>query len=201
MPINTLIEFIVYVIPGFLSIEIFRAAHPAKQKSEFAQIGWSILFGIFIVIIIKWSDRNILNNQLFSDQSGIPGIRYSFALLFGGFFLGLVRICFHNLRYYLSRRFKYLEKIAPDPQSIWAKINYKTNKNWAVVYLNDGSIYLGYISKYTFDPDKDNQDFLLSRAKRFDEHLQEKYIITGIGVYLNTRDVKRIEFFDGKKKA
>jgi hypothetical protein len=199
MPINNIIEFIVYVIPGFLSIEVYRAAYPIKQKSEFSQIVWSILFGVLIVIIIKWSDINILHNQLFSDYSGIPGIRYSLALLFGGLFLGLFRIGLHNLRYYLSRKCKKLERIAPDPQTIWATINNKTNKDWSVVYLNDGSIYLGYISKYTFDPDKDNQDFLLSKAKRVDDQLKEIYTITGIGVYLNTRDVKRIEFLEGKK--
>ena len=199
MPINNLIEFIVYVVPGFLSIEIYRSAYPAKQKSEFAHIGWSILFGILIVVLIKWTDRSILNNQLFSNQPGIPGIRYTFALLIGGILIGLGRVGLHNFRYYVSRRFKKLKNIAPDPQSIWAIVNNKTNRNWAVVYLDDGSIYLGYISKYTFDPDLDNQDFLLSSAKRIDEQLNEIYIVTGIGVYLNTRDVKKIEFLSGKK--
>jgi hypothetical protein len=63
-----------------------------------------------------------------------------------------------------------------------------------VVYLDDGSIYLGWIKDFTFDPDADDNDFLLADAKRVDDQLAEKYAVTGRGVYLNTRNVKRIEF-------
>ena len=43
-----------------------------------------------------------------------------------------------------------------------------------MVYLDDGSIYIGYIYEYRFDPDCDDQDFVLSDAKRVDEDLNEK---------------------------
>ena len=73
----------------------------------------------------------------------------------------------------------------------------RSNTNWATVFLSDGAIYLGWISKYTFNPDAVDQDFLLSNARRVDEQLSELYRVTGIGVYINTRDVKRIEFVEG----
>ena len=68
-----------------------------------------------------------------------------------------------------------------------------------MVFLNDGSIYRGYIKSYTFDPDATDQDFLLSEAVRVNEDLHPKYRITGQGVYLRTRDVRRIEFLKGEE--
>lgn len=201
MPTEHLFEFVLYVIPGFLSVEIYRAVYPAKQKSEFAQVGWSILFSVFIVVAVKWIDKNVCNNQLYSNIQGFPGLRFTLALFTGGILVGLFRVLLHFIRFQLSQRFEFCKNISPDPQSIWAKINQPSNKGWAIVFLEDGSIYMGYISKYTFDPDKDDQDFLLSDAKRIDENLSEKYIVDGIGVYLNTRDVKRIEFLAGMAKT
>lgn len=198
MPINNIVEFVLYVIPGFLVVEIYRAAYPAKEKSEFQQIGWSILYGLLIVAIVKWLDKNVLANSLFSQTNGIPGLRFTIALLIAGVIFGLLLILFYKSRFYLSNKTKYLKRIAPDPQSIWAKVNQTINKDWCIIYLDDGAIYLGYISQFTFDPDKESQDFLLSDAKRVDEDLKEKYLVTGIGVYLNTKDVKRIEFLKGQ---
>lgn len=197
MPTEHLFEFVLYVIPGFLSVEIYRTIYPAKQKSEFAQIGWSILFGVLIVVTVKWVDKSIFNNQLYSNTQEFPGIRFTAALLSCGVFVGFVRVLLHFIRFQLSQRYKLCKDLSPDPQSIWAQINQPNNKCWAVVFLEDDSIYMGYISRYTFDPDNTDQDFLLGEAKRVDENLAEKYSVDGIGVYLNTRDVKRIEFIKG----
>ena len=80
---------------------------------------------------------------------------------------------------------------------MWVDVNDRTNKDWAIVYLDDGSIYLGWISNYTFNPNQQNHDFLLSNAKRLYDNLMVMYEIDGCGIYINTRDVKRIEFRSG----
>ena len=56
----------------------------------------------------------------------------------------------------------------------------------------------GGITRYTWNPELDDQDFLLYDATCVDDDLKEKYIVDGIGVYLNTRDVNRIEFVNSK---
>lgn len=198
MPTNNLIEFVLYVIPGFLAVEIYRATYPAKERSEFNQIGWSILVGLFIVSFVKWIDNKFCSNVLNSNSPGLPGLRFTCALILCGVLVGLFWIYIHYGRFVLSQKFKLLNKIAPDPQTIWAKINQSTNENWCVVFLDNGSIYMGYISQFTYDPERESYDFLLGKAKRVNEELEEKYIIDGIGVYLNTKDVKRIEFLKGR---
>jgi len=197
MPTQSLVEFILYVLPGFLAIEIFRSAYPGKSKDNFSLIAWSIIFGVIIVSFTKWIDANYLNNYLKSNGTGFPSFKYVIALLFGGLLTGFLRIIIHFLRFKISLKYDHFKKIAPSQLSIWAKINQPDNNDWAVVYLDDGSIYLGYISDYKFDPDSDDQDFLLKDAKRVDEDLKEKYVVNGLGVYLNTRNVKKIEFLKG----
>jgi hypothetical protein len=112
--------------------------------------------------------------------------------------VGLLKIFIHVIRFKLSIKYPKLQFIAPDPQSIWVKINSPINKCWAVVYTDDNSIYLGWISEYSSNPHIENQDFLLSKAKRVDDKLNVIYPINGIGVYLNTKNIKRIEFLKGK---
>jgi hypothetical protein len=70
--------------------------------------------------------------------------------------------------------------------------------DWSVVYLDDGSIYLGVVHQYRSNPNDQDQDFLLAKAQRVDDKLQTLYLVTGQGVYLNTRNVKRIEYLAGK---
>ncbi len=197
MPTQSLVDFILYVLPGFLAIEIFRSAYPGKSKDNFSLITWSIIFGVIIVSFTKWIDGKFLNNYLKSNVEGFPSFKYVLTILFGGLIAGFLRIFIHFIRFKLSLKYNFLKKIAPNHLSIWAKINQPDNNNWAVVFLDDGSIYLGYISDYKFDPDSEDQDFLLKDAKRVDEDLKKIYDVNGLGVYLNTRNVKKIEFLEG----
>ena len=41
--------------------------------------------------------------------------------------------------------------------------------DWAVVFTDDGAIYMGWIKEFTYYPDADDNDFLLSRARRLNE--------------------------------
>jgi len=197
MPVNDIIEFIAYVIPGFLSLQVFRSFYPVKRKSDFYQISWSIIYGVLITSFIKLVDGKYLNNILEANKEQFPSFSFIICLVAVGTLLGLLFVGFYKLRFSLAIKFEYLKWILPNPQSIWIEINQVNNLNWAVIFLNDGAIYLGWIKKYRFDPNLENQDFLLTNAKRVDEKLKEKYSIDGEGVYLNTRDVKRIEFVRG----
>ena len=199
MPTQTIIEFILYITPGFLAIEIYRAFYPGKNISQFSQITWSVIYGVVIYIGVRWLDVYFLKQYLNSNSREFPNVFFILGLFFTGILVGGLRSLAHFIRIKIGVMNKSFNWLLPDPQSIWAKINQPSNKDWAVVFLDDGVIYLGYIAEYTFDPNADNQDFLLSRARRVDERLKGIYLISGRGVYLNTRNVKRIEFVKGSK--
>ena len=201
MPVKTIIEFILYIIPGFLALELYHYFYPVKKRTDFYQIAWSIIYGVLIYSFVNFLDIKWLANTqyaLHSDSTDFPGFQFLAVLLLVGVIVGFLRISLHKIRLVFT---PLLKLIPLDPQSIWNKINQESNEDWAVVYLNDNSIYMGWIDEYTFDPNTDNQDFLLSPATRVDEDLKEKYKVTGIGVYMNTRDVRRIEFLKGEKKS
>jgi len=198
MPVQNLAEFILYITPGFIAVEIYRHHFPAKERSLFTQIAQSVIWALLIVSAIRFADSTWLDNELHSNKSGIPDLRFSISLLLAGVLLGYVGVCQLTVRSFLSKKVSFLPWLVSQPDSIWLQVNAAQNEDWALVSLNDGSSYLGWISKFQADPNSVDQDFLLTYAKRVDENLKELYSIDGLGVYLNTRNVARIEFVKGK---
>jgi hypothetical protein len=125
-------------------------------------------------------------------------LAFILGLLTAGVIWGFLLAGFNLMRLVLSDKIRFLQFIAPDVQSIWAKVNGAQATDWAVIFTDDGAIYMGWIKEFTYDPDADNNDFLLSRAKRLNEDGSLRYEVDGQGVYLNTKNVKRIEFVKGE---
>lgn len=192
-PIEHLADFILYVMPGFIGLQIYRAKYPVRGLSEFLQVSWCLIYGIALAGTVRWIDGRFLHGFLHSGESGFPWVRFIVALAVAGLALGALLISVRWGRFMLAKRYVALSGLEPEPQSIWAKVNQQSNE-YAVVYLDDGAIYLGWISEYTYVPDAESNDFLLSDAKRVDEQLNAIYLVNGRGVYLNTKNVKRIEF-------
>ncbi len=200
MDMEDLLESILYLAPGFVALEFYRYIYPAKFRNQFTQISWSLITGFFIYVILLLLDRKFFGNSVVTDNEGFPTIWYVLFIPPVGFLFGCILVLVHYSRVKIAGWFKWSDFIAPDSLSTWATINKSWNRDWAVVYLRDGSIYLGGISSYTYDPNSKDQDFLLGNALRVDEDLQRKYNVDGAGVYLNTKDVIRIEFVKGMEE-
>lgn len=198
MSIEEIIGLILYIAPGFLTMEVYHVFYPVRERNNFILSAWSIIYGVTVFTLVRSIDSALLNNILQSNKKTFPTFPFIIILFFFGILVGLFLVLINRFRFVISQKWPQFKVIAPDPRSTWAKMNQPSNEDWAVVFLDDGSIYLGWIKYYTFDPNADNQDFLLSHAKRVDEKLNIKYEIDGFGVYLNTKDVKRIEFLKGQ---
>ncbi len=196
-PVEHIAEFIVYAMPGFLALHIYRSVYPVKGLSEFLQVAWSLIYGVVLASFVRGLDARYLGHKLHSADDGFPRLAFIIGLLAAGAIWGFVLAGFNWIRLILSGRFRLLQFVAPDVQSIWAKVNGTQASDWAVVFTDDGAIYMGWIKEFTYYPDADDNDFLLSRAKRLNEDGSLLYEVDGQGVYLNTRNVKRIEFVKG----
>jgi hypothetical protein len=196
-PVEHVAEFLVYAMPGFVALHVYRTVYPVKRLSEFLQAAWSLIYGVVLAGLVRGLDEDYFYHRLHSTDEGFPRLVFIFGLVVAGFAWGFVLVGINKSRSLLSGRFQALRFIAPDVQSIWAKVNQNRATDWAVVYTADGAVYMGWIKEFTYDPDADDNDFLLSKAKCMDENLGVKYEVDGQGVYLNTRDVKRIEFVKG----
>ena len=195
MPVDNLADFIVYIAPGFIATEIFKAFFPAKDRNAFSQLTWSIVWALIIVTFIRVIDSAILGNNLHSHTSSpLAEIRFIISLILAGVLFGLIGVLQLKARIWLAHNNEFLENLAPGRDSVWLMINDPDVDDWAVVSLSDGSKYLGWIVNYKYDPNEKDQEFLLGHARKVDEKLKELYLIDGIGVYLNTRDVISIEF-------
>lgn len=201
MQFNTVAEFVLYVIPGFIALEAYRAAYPVKTRSDFVSLTWSAIFGIMISYFLIWINGTLLGNFLHYTSGSLPSFEFLLGLICLGLGIGLIRILFHYLRFKVAASYRAFHRLNPDPQSVWAQVNRTNNRQWATVFLDDASVYLGFIETYKYDPDAIDQDFLLGKARRVDENLNVLYAVDGIGVYLNTKNVKRIEFYKGESDS
>ena len=200
MPIESLAEFVIYLLPGFIAVELFRSRYPVRKRSDFIIISWSIVYGIIISSLVLKFDSLFfgLKND---DSSDISNFRLIAMLFAGGLIGGSIRIGINNLGFIIGSRFYRFQKLIPDSQSIWAKLNnLKEKEKWALVVLDDGTKYLGYIEYYSYVPDLEDQEFLLSNAKKIGDNWETEYIVDGLGVYINTKNVKRIEYLNGDMK-
>jgi len=196
VPFKDVFVLLLYLLPGFLSLQLYRAKYPAKKLSDIEIIIWStfhtfsihlILIGLGVLISKPW--LNFLAKK--SAEVGSAGV---FTLLAAGFLWGQVLIFWH-----WSRR-KLLIFGEPDPLNIWFKIAVLAarEEKWALVRVRQGPIYLGWIKEFSYDPSQENQDFYLSPAHVVDRELRSLRNLEDGGVYLNTRDVLSIELLPGK---
>ena len=197
MPTDTLSEFILYIMPGFIAILIYRSVYPVRKRENVELFVVSILIGLIVVNFIKWIDIKFFNNFLNSENSSIPDIKFTMALIVSGVIVGVLLILQVSVRNFLGNNIKRLNFLVTKPDTVWQIVNSKKNKDWALVFLNDNNIYLGWIKEYTFFPDSNDYEILLTKAKNVDDKLQTKYEVNGYGVYLRCSNIKRIEFLIG----
>ncbi len=200
MPIDNIIDFIVYVLPGFIASEIYYSHYPVKERAPLTQLAQSVIGGVIIVSFLRWLDLTYLAGALHTSATNPPDMVFVASIIFSGVAVGYLISWQYSLRGWLAQRFSWLSWLYSDPDNIWQFVNRPSVEDWVVVYLNKGGVYLGWISMYRFDPDAEDQDFLLSNARRVDDQLNVIYPIDGIGVYLNTRDISRIEFVKSEQR-
>lgn len=193
MPIDNVAEFILYIAPGFIAIFIYNWYFPSKETDSFTKIASCIVLGVFITSFAKWLDKYFLN--YFLSSNGDPlNPRFLTSLFIFGFIGGWVLIGQKELRRYLAKSDSDYNWVNRNLESTWSIINGKDNTNWAIVFLTDGSIYLGWLHRFDNDPNDDNHGFLLADAVRLFDNLEENYPVDGIGVFIQTSNVLRIEY-------
>jgi hypothetical protein len=139
-PVEHVAEFLVYAMPGFVALHVYRTVYPVKRLSEFLQAAWSLIYGVVLAGVVRGVDEDYLSHGLHSADEGFPRLPFILALVLAGLAWGLALVGINKSRSLLSGRFAALRFIAPDVQSIWAKVNQKQATDWAVVYTADGAV-------------------------------------------------------------
>jgi len=79
-PAEHLVDFLVYVMPGFIALQLFRSKYPAKQLSEFLQVAWSLIYGVILSAVVHGVDARFLHGRLQTTAPGFPAFRFVLAL-------------------------------------------------------------------------------------------------------------------------
>lgn len=201
---NNLLEFLLYILPGFIAREIFTKKYPIKRKSDFENITWSLFYGIIIFFSCKYIYKRGFLIDFFENLLGINLLCYkTILLLFAGIGFGYLLIFFISLKkmFYEYLNNKHNKKLNyRNFHSVWEKIIHVHKNSWVVVVLKDGSKFFGYISDYQYDPNNQYQDLFIKEAKKVElddkNQYQIEYTIKGNGLYLRTDEISHIEYWD-----
>ena len=193
-----MMQLLMILLPGFIAVEIYRKFFPAIKFRWLIYTGWVVINGVLIWSLLVSIEERIYNTSwgLLDGTGSFLGILFLFIL---GVIAGLIRVVFRMTGFKLAKNLNVLRWLKPEKGSIWMNVNEKNGGNeWVIVYLSDGSIYLGWVSQFANHPEQPNQEFVLQNARRLDEAHKQLYEIVGAGVYLNTRDVIRIEYWSSE---
>lgn len=193
-----MMQLLMILLPGFIAVEIYRKFFPAVKFRWLIYTGWVVINGVLIWSLLVSIEERIYNTSwgLLDGTGSFLGILFLFIL---GVIAGLIRVVFRMTGFKLAKNLNVLRWLKPEKGSIWMNVNEKNGGNeWVIVYLSDGSIYLGWVSQFANHPERTNQEFVLQNARRLDEAHKQLYEIVGAGVYLNTRDVIRIEYWSSE---
>jgi hypothetical protein len=167
---------------------------------QFEAVVWSVLHSFVIHLglgVLGRISNNDELNLLAWDGNSTVETKTIAVLLGGGFVWGLALMTFHWLRIKLP----FLP--TPDPQAIWPLAAGAVEKEqlWALARTKGGTLYLGWVERYSFDPEAEDHDFLLCPAFEVNAKLEVQRDLSMGGVYLNTRDLDSFERVPGGSKA
>jgi len=193
MPTEQIIQYIFLLLPGIISVKIYRVFCPTKKESDLFEFANSVFQSVLIICIYIYIFNKTVDSILSIKSFKIWELLILLSLsCLWGFLLVFIR----HLRHMLANKFNALKIVRPNNYSVWERINHESKSEWAIVYLNDNSIYRGYFSLVTYDPDEDKEDALLAKATRVDEKLHKIYDIKGKGLYIKLKNVIKIEFYE-----
>ena len=200
VPFGEAISLLLYLVPGFLARQLYRARYPAKRLSQFEGVVWSIIHSLIILLGltgIAWAFDSGNLDILKPSQNPLVQPKTILVLLIGGFVWGGILIGYHRFLTIIS----FLP--SPEPQAIWPVIATRAPKKelWMLVRTKQGALYLGWLEQYSFDPAADDHEFVLCPAYLVDDDLNIKRNLKQGGVYLNTRDVESLEMIPGNQKV
>ena len=188
---------LLYALPGFLAVQLYRTFYPAKRQSQFEIIVHSLLHS-FIIHVGLYYVACLLGLEYFTlspAQTSVAIIKPQtiLPLLVGGLVWGYLLIAYHR---WIRVRLFFLPK--PAPLAIWPIVATNAPKDdlWVLVCTKQGVRYFGWLAQHSFDPAAEDHDFLLRPAYRVDSNHNDLYLtrnLLGGGVYLNTRDIESLE--------
>ena len=135
--------FIVFVIPGFISLKFFELMSPGVQRESSNRIIDAIAYSCFNYALLFWI-IDIVKDTNFNIQH--ENLTYLFTV-----FLLLIAPIFWSILYKWFRTWSCVQSIIPHPTlKPWDYVFSKRISFWIKVFLKDGKIIGGKYSSNSF---------------------------------------------------
>ena len=154
-------EVLLYIIPGFLILKIIEVYTPTKKHEQYETILWSIVYSFIVGIeysflggIIKSAFASATWSISISESKKLF-LYFALAVLTGYLLVKLPKSCVGS---WITKAFNANLNSAED---VWFDALHTKKGVWATVYLKNGLVYTGILSKFTADADEKDKLVLL----------------------------------------
>lgn len=169
---DNLLLFIVFIIPGFISIKVYNLLVPSTEKDSsklvIDAITYSCINYALFAAPIVLMDRYFK----FSDFPFLNTVFYSFLLFFSPILLPYIL--------FKIRKVKFIQKYIPHPtKRPWDFVFSQRKSYWVIVTLKNGKKYAG---KYN------TNSFTSSYPENEQIYLEESWVMSAEGGFYRSRD-------------
>lgn len=161
-------EVLLYIVPGFIVLKIIEAFTPRKKLAQLETVLWSLFYSFLITLataVVLWSYRRICLCIKIEGIEIKKGDNIYLAISLGLSLLsGFIITKFSNS--VVGEFFtKIFNRNLSTGEDVWFKSLQAKEGAWATVYLKNGLIYTGIVSKYTANPDDEKKLILLKNFR------------------------------------
>lgn len=194
---------LIYIIPGYVTIEVKNYILPSNKKDNFKQF-LSSLFISYILIIIADFSRYVWHYLFYPDSSfsrlSLTSSKTVILLIILGIIVGYLFARLLESSWFLV----ILTKLKFDPSThatVWNQVFSKSSKSNTSPYLRvylgkENLIYEGYLKYHTCNPSEQIRELYLVGYRSYDydgQLLEDNYGQYDIGALINYSQISRLE--------
>lgn len=194
---------LVFIIPGFLALEVYRFLLPTKKRNTFERLLESIflsylIYGLFLGINWLLCAIRKTNNNVTTDQLATSTI---YIILLMSIIIGIALALISKSALFKNAMKRVFNISIIEHPTVWNAVLQRKDSAWVRVYLdNDRIIYIGWLDKYSCNPNDDVREIYLTSYQSYSydepEHPIDNFIeIDTNGVLINADRISRIELF------
>lgn len=174
MQLSDLAQAIIFLIPGFLAVEFKNFLTPTRRRSDFERLVESVVLSLAAFVVTY----GVLLSISRAARIAFPNTRDP-AFIAPDWIIALA-LGYSWARVLRSSTFsRIVEKLfgvqyTSEP-SFWAEVLRSRNAGpyrggWVRVYLDDGTKYIGAVTRFTTDPNQSDKELVLEEVYSVDEN-------------------------------
>jgi len=181
--------FIMFVIPGFITLKTYELLYPSQIKDSSKQLIDAVTYSCINYALLYWLIVKVESSELKAIHPGLYVAFYMFVLLV---FPIIIAFIWKSLRE--SERFK--KNIHHPTQKPWDYFFAKKKCSWVKVTLKNGDVIAGYYGTNSFasSAPADEQIYLEKKWILTEKGGFEREVNRSDGVIILTSEISHIEF-------